>query len=167
MYAKFKIKVLNNSRLNDVFPHNFLLKFHGLSFQAWSDFFKPATNWSIIYKFLATWWRDILRDLLTQYLYFRTMSSFSVPNFDSAPRLARFPFTINSISIELVQQWLRAAIVKGCLSFEDEWFKVIVHPWGVRCIDGNSPGGDQKVKSWVQHSVEYVKHILKAVCRGE
>ena len=34
MYAKFKIKFLDNSRLNlgifnDVFPHNFLLKFNG------------------------------------------------------------------------------------------------------------------------------------------
>ena len=34
MYAKFKNKVLKNSRLNlgiwnDVFPHNFLLKYNG------------------------------------------------------------------------------------------------------------------------------------------
>ena len=38
MYAKFKIKFLNNSRLNlgilnDVFPHNFLLKYKGRSFK--------------------------------------------------------------------------------------------------------------------------------------
>ena len=39
-------------------------------------------------RFLAKWSRDILLDLLTQYLYFkmlRTMSSLCVPNFDSAP----------------------------------------------------------------------------------
>ena len=37
---------------------------------------------------LAEWSRDIPRDLLTQYLYFkmlRPMSSLYVPNFDSAP----------------------------------------------------------------------------------
>ena len=38
MYAKFKIKFLDNSRLNlgivnDVFPHNFLLKYKGRSFK--------------------------------------------------------------------------------------------------------------------------------------
>ena len=39
-------------------------------------------------RFLAKWSRDISRDLLTQYLYFkmlRTMSSLCVPNVDSAP----------------------------------------------------------------------------------
>ena len=83
-------------------------------------------------QFLAKWWRDILRDLLTQYLYFRTMSSLIYVCQISIKRrsLARFPFTINSIPIEFVQQWLRAAIVKGFLSFEDEWFKVIVRSVG-------------------------------------
>ena len=38
MYAKFKIKFLDNSRLNlgilnDVFPHNFLLKYKERSFK--------------------------------------------------------------------------------------------------------------------------------------
>ena len=39
-------------------------------------------------RFLAKWSRDIARRSLTQCLYFkmlRTMSSLSVPNFDSAP----------------------------------------------------------------------------------
>ena len=41
MYAKFKIKVLNNSRLNlgiqnDGFPHNFFIEADGRSFQPWS-----------------------------------------------------------------------------------------------------------------------------------
>ena len=41
MYAKFKIKVLNNSRLNlgiknDIFPHNFLSKGNERSFQTYS-----------------------------------------------------------------------------------------------------------------------------------
>ena len=36
-------------------------------------------------RFLAKWSRDMSLDLLTQYLYFKTMSSFCVPNFDSAP----------------------------------------------------------------------------------
>ena len=39
-------------------------------------------------RFLAKWSRDILLDLLTQYLYFkmlRKMSSLCVQNFDSAP----------------------------------------------------------------------------------
>ena len=52
------------------------------------SFLQPATNWSIMYDFLAKWSRDISRDLLTQCLYFkmfRTMSSLCVPNFDSAP----------------------------------------------------------------------------------
>ena len=122
-------------------------------------------------QFLAKWWRDILRDLLTQYLYFRAMSSLIYVCQISIKRrsLARFPFTINSIPIEFVQQWLRAAIVKGFLSFEDEWFKVIVHPWGVR-------SDVLKELSWWASEgqvlcaalyVEYVKHILKTVCRGE
>ena len=39
-------------------------------------------------QFLAKWSRDMSRDLLTQYLYFkmlRAMSSLYVPNFDSGP----------------------------------------------------------------------------------
>ena len=71
MYAKFKIKVLNNSRLNlgiwnDIFSHNFLLKCKGRSFRMWSvrniwyelekcycsiSFLKRATNFTIIYDF--------------------------------------------------------------------------------------------------------------------
>ena len=71
MYGKFKIKVFNNLRLNlgienDVFPHNFLLKGTGRSFQTLSvriiwcesekcyfsiSYIKPATNWVIIYDF--------------------------------------------------------------------------------------------------------------------
>ena len=72
--------------------------------------------------------------------------------------LTRFPFTINSISVDFVQHWLRVAIVKGFPSFENEWFKVIVHPWGVRCVNANSPDGHQNVKPCVQHFAEYVKH---------
>ena len=72
--------------------------------------------------------------------------------------LTRFPFTINSISVEFVQHWLRVAIVKGFLRFENEWFEVIVHPWGVICVNANSPDGHQKVKPCVQHFAEYVKH---------
>ena len=71
MYAKFKIKVLNNSRLNlgiwnDIFSHNFLLKCKGRSFRMWSvrniwyelekcycsiSFLKRATNFTIIYDY--------------------------------------------------------------------------------------------------------------------
>ena len=71
MYAKFKIKVFNNSRLNlgiwnDIFSHNFLLKCKGRSFRMWSvrniwyelekcycsiSFLKRATNCTIIYDF--------------------------------------------------------------------------------------------------------------------
>ena len=104
-------------------------------------------------QFLAKWWRDILRDLLTQYLYFRAMSSLIYVCQISIKRrsLARFPFTINSFPIEFVQQWLRAAIVKGFLSFEDEWFKVIVRSVGRQMYWRNSPGGHQKVMSCVQH----------------
>ena len=72
--------------------------------------------------------------------------------------LTRFPFTSNSISVDFVQHWLRVAIVKGFPSFENEWFKVIVHPWGVRCVNANSPDGHQNVKPCVQHFAEYVKH---------
>ena len=39
-------------------------------------------------QFLAKWSREISRDLLIQYLYFkmlRTMTSLHVPNFDSVP----------------------------------------------------------------------------------
>ena len=62
---------------------------------------------------------------------------------------------------------IRAAIVKGFLSFEDERFKVIVHPCGVRCVYANFPKGHQKVKPCMQHLVEYVKYFLTTVCRGE
>ena len=72
--------------------------------------------------------------------------------------LTRFPFAINRISVEFVQHWLRVAIVKGFLSFENEWFKVIVHPCGVRCVNPNSTNGHQKVKACVQPFVQYVKH---------
>ena len=59
--------------------------------------------------------------------------------------LTRFPFMINSISVEFVKHWLRVAIVKRFLSLENEWLKVIVHPWGVRCVKANSTDGQQKV----------------------
>ena len=52
------------------------------------SFLQPTTSWSIIYDFLAKWSRDTSRELLTQCLYFkmlRTMSSLSVPNFESSP----------------------------------------------------------------------------------
>ena len=53
------------------------------------DFF-PLTGNQLVnnLQFLAKWSRDVSRDLLTQYLYFkmlRTISSLCVPNFNLVP----------------------------------------------------------------------------------
>ena len=120
-------------------------------------------------QFLAKWWRDILRDLLTQYLYFRTMSSLIYVCQISIKRrsLARFPLTINSIPIEFVLQWLRAAIVKGFLSFRmGDLKRSFIHGASdvLKELSWWAPEGQVLCAALY---VEYVKHILKTVCRGE
>ena len=52
--------------------------------------FSPLTGYQLVnnLQFLAKWSRDVSRDLLTQYLYFkmlRTISSLCVPNFNLVP----------------------------------------------------------------------------------
>ena len=41
------------------------------------SFLKLVTNWSIIFHFLAKWSRDISREILTQYLYFKMLRTMS------------------------------------------------------------------------------------------
>ena len=108
MHQKFKMKVLSNSKLNLDIQHDVCAQFFFVEVQ-WTVipnvkwwkfidvnekmimvdflFLNPPPALSIL-RFLAKWSYDILRDLLTQYLYFEmltTINSFvSQFNFDSA-----------------------------------------------------------------------------------